>query len=129
MVCEHDSQCTGPGMGEREQSLLTKQTTLAPASFSTCRETWGKGEDRHLCPGLLEGTFLGSGSGTADAFGCLDMGWHLPALQNTQAPWGCVLPQEYISIDTWAEAAKGSSTAAAATAGCGMQKRIREHGA
>lgn len=45
MVCEHDSQCTGPGLGERDQSLLTKQTTPAPASFSTCREMQGKGED------------------------------------------------------------------------------------
>lgn len=48
MACEHDSQCTGPGLGEREQSLLTKQTTLAPASFSTCREMWGKGADSNI---------------------------------------------------------------------------------
>lgn len=54
-------------------------------------------------------TFLGSGSGTADALGCLDMGWHLPALQNTWAPWGCVLPQELTS--PWAHGQKPKAPA------------------
>lgn len=35
----------------------------------------------------------------------------------------------HISMGTWAEAAKGSSTGTAVTAGCGMQKEGREQGA
>lgn len=41
----------------------------------------------------------------------------------------CLASRVHISMGTWAEAAKGSSTGTAVTAGCGMQKEGREQGA